>query len=97
MENKDDPVRTIDVVPNDQMDDRNITETKFGVDNPAFDDKSENENNLKDTVISFNDPKSIERVAPEKPYAGMNKEDLLYFSQTKFWVRLRYVVIAILG
>lgn len=101
MEKKEDQVYTIEVAPtstqNDQNDSGNVTETKFGVDNPAFDDKSENENNLKDTVISFNDPKSIERVAPEKPYAGMNKEDLLYFSQTKFWIRLRYVVIAILG
>ena len=37
------------------------------------------------------------RVIPLKPYAGMNKEDLLRFSNTPFWNRLRMAFLVVGG
>ena len=33
------------------------------------------------------------RPLPEKPYAGMDKDDLLLFSQTPFWKTMRLVCL----
>ncbi|CAD5119557.1 DgyrCDS8156 [Dimorphilus gyrociliatus] len=102
MENNPQNITTVKVSSANSQDnltvDGKVNETKFGIENPAFNDRLDHQNDVKEeTVIGFNEPKSMERLAPEKPYAGMNKEDLLYFSQTNFWIRLRYVVLAIMG
>ena len=34
-------------------------------------------------------------VMPDKPYRGMGKEELLYFSSQPFWRRLRMIFVSI--
>ncbi|XP_074660194.1 amino acid transporter heavy chain SLC3A1-like [Tubulanus polymorphus] len=44
-------------------------------------------------VIEVNE--QLADLKPDKPYAGMGKEDLLRFSQTPFWCRFRTVLLVI--
>ena len=43
------------------------------------------------TVDSTSIDMPKEKLVADKPYAGMGKEDLLRFSQTPFWNRLRLI------
>ncbi|XP_074660383.1 amino acid transporter heavy chain SLC3A1-like [Tubulanus polymorphus] len=45
-------------------------------------------------IVNDNEPVAVD-LKPDKPYAGMGKEDLLRFSQTPFWCRFRAVLLVI--
>lgn len=51
-----------------------------------------------DTIVSTSNGVDLEensRPMPDRPYRGMGKEELLYFSSQPFWRRLRMILISI--
>ncbi|XP_052254357.1 alpha-glucosidase-like isoform X1 [Dreissena polymorpha] len=80
--------------------------TKPGYDSTSVDAHKRNHQVYDNSVFTNSEEKvtyseangsvlEFEKVRPSKPYRGMGKEDLLYFSSQPFWRRLRMICVAI--
>ena len=80
-----------------------VGKSKYSLDNPGFVNNEKTEPVISQKVVDSETQVAIKlqddiaslKMQATKPYAGMGKEDLLRFSQTPFWNRLRLACVII--